>query len=150
MCLMVEGEKFMSLIAEEEKTYYKVLLYQETDFMGNDKYVTPYYNFSVLLGTNYSIPERSEWKVYQTAHPVSYDGPGYDGPYYSYRYFVEGNCFHFFQRREDAERCARRMDGGIVVKAIVPKGTEYVEGYTINADGPVMAAAAKKVKYEKI
>ena len=62
--------------------------------------------------------------------------------------------FHLFKNKDDADEWSYQklnnefcpFHGLVVVKAIVPKGTKYVEGKF----GPYEAVAVKNVKYEEI
>ena len=138
MCLTVESPKIKFEKSEEEKTCYKVLIKgKESDRLFNTPegpfYYTPYFHFFVKLGTEYSIEEHMDWETWPSFFQEN-------------MFYVDGGCFHLFEREEDAVEEAHLFQDSVVVKAIVPAGTEYVKGRY----GDSYGVAARKVRYEEI
>ena len=138
MCMTFEGSKIKFEKSEEEKTYYKVLIRgRESDRLFNAPegpfYYTPYLHFFVKLGTEYAIDEGKEWETWPSFFREN-------------TFYVDGGCFHLFEREEDAAEEARLFTDSVVVKAIVPAGTEYLRG----SYGDDYGIAVRKVRYEEI
>lgn len=118
-------------------TYYKVLFKSWSEYFQDWQYLTPYFNMDVVMGVEYRIPEDEEWEfstVYPTA-PCSY---------------VDGGGFHLFRTMKGAmhellSRGQMAYTGYIIVKAVVPPGTEYVKGYYCGEKSIVV----RRVKYKK-
>lgn len=60
---------------------------------------------------------------------------------YKYRYRIYGGVIHCYLNKEDA--IAQQCSDEIVVECIIPKGTEYIEGYDCYG---VKSISAKKIK----
>jgi len=130
MCL-ITYDRPIPKRTEKEETYYKVLFY-----FGGDAYRTPYRGQTIYLDKmQFELGE-----VFSTRVVLS----GYE--------ITEGG-FHLFKQKEDAEKEAELLNhyhpasrGYRVVKAVVPKGTPYVEGFY----GGTKAIIVKKVTYKRI
>ena len=137
MCLTTLGKK--ELIAEEDLVFYKLLDVSE-DIFGY-KYYYSYYRMSpVVLGEVY----RDKYKHFGFRKRIDLGKNLYE---------VNAGGYHLFKKFEDADRVNKRHgSNGIIVKAIVPKGTRYVEGIFDygNQDTEANSVVVKVVKYEKI
>ena len=118
-------------------TYYKVLFKSWSEYFQDWQYLTPYFNMDVVMDREYRIPEDEEWEfstVYPTA-PSSY---------------VDGGGFHLFRTIKGAmheflSHGWTAYTSYIIVKAVVPPGTEYVKGYYCGEKSIVV----RRVKYKK-
>ena len=121
------------------RTYYKIL-YKErkwdrftSQYLEEDEYSTPFINMRVELGKEYEIPGDKPWEIF-----------GDSRDRFSY---VEGGCFHLYRTKKDAEHDFNEGNLNLeIVKAIVPKGTEYIRGDY----GFEKCICVRKVRYEKI
>lgn len=115
MCLVCDNLKFKT--AEEDIECYKVVI--KTD---ENSYITPYQRFLCTLNEHYiNKHEVDDYKESKNA------------------YYVYGGVFHSFQKLSDAylemlwfkNKDAVQYSMGkyaVVIKCIIPKGTEYIEG----------------------
>ena len=138
MCLYTANKP---VVAKKELTFYKVLCnwVEHAHPEITDKYDTwpkdpsqykkvlmsPYQNMDVEIGTEYKIREYDHIPVIRTKIDE-----------YCYASMVTHGAFHLFSTLEDAERFVEDTGAGfvswynkllVIVKAIVPKGAEYVE-----------------------
>ena len=123
--------------AERTMTFFKVLYkYKLDDERG---YVTPYFKMPITFGTLYEDPYQNCF----TLKPATSGGLSskaiYDGAY------------HLFRRLSDAKLEAFGLAETeymtpVVVKAIVPQGTLYIDGWYSGFEG----VCAKSVKYEEL
>ena len=120
----------------EEQTYYKILAYDKRE----KTHTSPYMWFPIEYGKEYE-----DLKKFHIDEAQGY----YSGK----QYYVHGGGFHLFENYQDAKRerdLLNNRHGGrylyVVAKAIVPAGTDYMEGYF----NTYRSVAVKKVKYEKL
>jgi len=125
------------------RTYYKILDVSQYvhDCWNNETnqyekvqtYDTPYVGMSVELGKDYEIPENKKWELYgdSVTNKTTY---------------VEGGCFHLYRTKMGAESDCLNSKSKVIVKAIVPKGTEYIKGWY----GFEKCICVRKVRYEEI
>ena len=118
-------------------TYYKVLFKSWSEYFQDWQYLTPYFNMDVVMDREYRIPDDVEWELssYTPDGPCSY---------------VDGGGFHLFRTKRGAmhEFASHGSMGHInyiVVKAVVPPGTEHVKGYYCGEKSIVV----RRVKYKK-
>lgn len=116
-------------------TYYKVLFKSWSEYFQDWQYLTPYFSMDVVMGMEYGIPEDEEWEfsTVSTGDPCSY---------------VAGGGFHLFRTIKGAMKefsSHGRTANCIIVKAVVPPGTEYVKGYHCGEKSIVV----RRVKYKK-
>ena len=117
MCLVCDNLKFKT--AEEDIECYKVVIK-----IDENSYITPYQRFLCSLNEHYI--NKHEIDNYQENKNT---------------YYVYGGVYHSFQKLSDAyfemlwfqtiNNCPPQYDMGkksVVVKCIIPKGTEYIEG----------------------
>ena len=139
MCLLVKEENVAPLVAEEDLKFYKVLvtnypkLVQRVDHAGypiRRQYETveglfsPYQHMEVKY--NHSYFRYGSFDIAVDCVP--------DGYYCK----VTGNGFHLFETVDDAQNYIDRNFGkrGVLVEAIVPKGSTYMRGDFITSCGP--------------
>jgi len=122
---------------ENEMVFYKVLNDLGKTSDNRQWYETPFKNFEVNLGKEYSE-----------------DGEDFSVDELYDRWTVSGGGFHLFRDYEDADNETVRLKyhpmtpfyDYVVVKAIVPKGTPYIEGRFNSCPCLIV----KKVRYEKL
>ena len=125
MCLHVKTTK--PSIAEEDIICYKVIEYSPID----KQYVTPFRNYPMKTGD--ILHDRKDWE--------------FDIVEFRTGFFVEAGGFHTYGAKEDAIFFARVLSSStIVVKCIIPKGTEYFRGCTTLDDYYVRSYASKDLK----
>ena len=137
MCLIVDRkiEKVKPKKSLFTRSYYKVLYYGLDPYDGKKHFMTPYYSMWVSLGNEYEIPKDSEWEM--TSLSVGK----------RMITVVDGGCFHLFRTKKGAEDEYNAIgSGGVIVKAVVPAGTEYIKGeYCGNK-----SICVRKVRYETL
>jgi len=136
--MVIDRDKSEIKKTDREKTYFKVL---RRAYPGEGqhcvRYWSPFYLFHVELGVEYDLTDLEPWDIQE------------DKSEYSSQSYVKGGCFHLFENQDDAEEEFGTRDPHsryVVVKAIVPEGTEYLEGHFCKYPG----VCVKKVIYEKI
>ena len=153
-------------VAEKDLTFYKVL--RVVEIHGETKYVLPFMGFDVEIGKTYEEENQKEFLIGHVRDPynVYYNNPVYGSYFYGscssgsetslYRRCIAEGGFHLFQTEDAAKSFMTEISGGNSVfklfRAIVPKGTVYVDGY-YDLGGPIAGpkfrtVCAKKVKYE--
>jgi len=138
MCLFVFKNKVKIKKTLFTRTYYKILE-EGLTAEGRPYIITPYLCFNVELGKDYSIDPEKKWDIIHDRILPN-------------KHIVEGNCFHLYKRKHDAiadlNTWGRNIDSHkyFVVKAIVPKGTEYIEGEW----GFTKVICVRQVRYEKL
>ena len=135
MCLRIYKKPIVKE-TESEKTFYKIV----TEW--NDGCTTPYMGKKLDFGVEYADGDQEKF-VFDRLPFGNFCEIGYGG-------------YHLFVTKKDAENEIENLKGWhyvprgalnyFVAKAIVPKGTKYVEGYY----GDKESVVVKKVKYEKI
>ena len=147
MCLTVTEKK--TLVSEVDLTFYKVVY-------RTPKYMKPWGE------TVYSI--RSIFRGFHIDLGVTYVCPTSGFEYEAERKSAQGDLwsverggFHLFCNYGDASDFARRFsakdDVMEVIRAIIPKGTEYIEGlFAVDAYNYkyVPSVCTKKVRYEEL
>lgn len=133
------------MIADKDMTFYKVAKCRISKLGGSIiEYYTPYRDFKIRPGVTY-VEGGSDFNC--GGKRRDFMGRRID--------FIEEGGFHLFVNRIDAERCAGSFINGrtwyfdtvtIVMKAIVPKGTPYINGRFDTHP----SVCAKVVKYELI
>ena len=138
MCLVVDREIFRPSTTRKDEVYYKVARTYATDYYGDELFQSPFYNMVIIPGQLYSIKDDKKWDIYRNIlNPCEF--------------MVNGGCYHLYEKREDAERLAAGHYGWVVLKAVVPKGTKYVKGYTqCGRMGSIPSLAVRKVRFEKL
>ena len=150
-------------VAEEDITFYKVL--QVLEVHGETKFVLPFMGSYVEVGHTYEEPDQKEFTIGHVRSPYNlpsgYTTTGhwiylgtttdtYSAGFY-YRCIAEGG-FHLFQTEGDAKSFMLDASGGNSVfklfRAIVPKGTAYIDGYYDASGLKLRTVCAKKVRYE--
>ena len=89
-----------------------------------DMYISPFYRYRMKLNKIYKANE-----------------PGWAGQRSPFN--IYGGYFHLFKQKKGSRGCF----GNFIVKAIIPKGTEYYEGES-HLDG-IRGYASKKLKLVK-
>ncbi len=130
MCLRVKDST--PKIAEKDIVCYKVLARRD------DKLVTPFFKYVMEPNHRYESQEPFEigWVTKTTLRLLL-------SPRFRNTPVVEGGCFHTFKHRIDAKWLGRVMTktpNFVILKCIIPKGTEYFEG-----DSEDMTCYASKV-----
>ena len=128
MCLEINNIKRSKGRTLFRRTYWKVLRIKPYGY-----YNTLYNRMKIEFGKTYEIEDK-EFNI----EPGLYS-----------EYKLEGGAFHLFKNRKDADEVAWDKDSPhdnmLVVKAIVPAGTQYIKGKYLGYD----SLAVKKVRYEK-
>jgi len=144
MCLdLLDTSK--TAIAEKDMAFYKIVRCKINKFGGGIiEYYTPYRDYKIVPGVTY-VERGSEFT--NCGNRRDFLGRRVD--------FVESGGYHLFVRRADAEHCANSFINTkghyfdivtLVVKAIVPKGTPYINGRFDNCP----CVCTKAVRYEVI
>ena len=129
-------------------TYYKILCYEKS----KDWYWTPYVHDPTVLGVTKKIDKETPWDI---DHYWLSDTDKKSN-YYNAKemWHINGGCFHLFRRKKNAVWDANVLQNDeknedleyIVVKAIVPPGTQYIKGLY----GFDKAIVVRTVKYQKL
>jgi len=151
--------------AEKDLTFYKVLCVREAD---NDTvFSLPFMGDKIEVGKTYEEKDQENFSVeyiraswcppsYYTSSSLSFGttSDSYSGGLY--QPCIASGGFHLFKTESDAKTFMVNMCTMNVIfklfRAIVPKGTHYIEGY-YDVGGPmtrtnVRTVCAKKVRYE--
>ena len=134
MCLFTEKLEFK--IAEEDKTFYKVLVKSRGIML-----ITPYREEEVELDKFYYPAKKISTKflfngiLYKIISLFEKDPIISHRPYiikYSRKaksFIIGGGIIHLFTNKDRAIVEQLLTPNSIVVKAIIPKGTKYIESY---------------------
>lgn len=107
MCLVFnEGDEVVVKVATRDIKTYKILF----KYDGSPVLVSPYMSTPYVLKQEYAIPEDDWLQAKQTA---------------AQKYAVSEGALHSYQRLKDATDSGW---GGRVYEAIIPKGSEYMDG----------------------
>ena len=137
MCLRIYDRDITVKEADSDKTFYKVIAKNRYGH-----YVSPYIGADIAFDLELCDADQENFVTNNWAWSTNFCEIGYGG-------------FHLFTKKEDAEFEVEMMKTSVfrspnteyfIAKAIVPKGTKYVEGFY----GDRLAVVAKKVKYTKI
>ena len=152
MCLEVNKYrgKVRPKTAKEDLTFYKVL--ERTSLENPNAFATPVMGSIVELGKEYT-EKNPRFKHSPVLASVGYMYVG-NTPLKMYDKTkkldgvveVGKGCFHLFKNFNGALGLASCVPYSVIVKAIVPAGTRYLEGKYEGEDGIV----SKAVRYEKI
>lgn len=150
MCLYVKKDS-KEKIAKKDLVFYKVVKVEESIGYNGETYTTPFRYMKIVPGVTYV--EKGE--NFDRRHEQPYIG-----------YSIEGGGFHLYVLEHDAQHCADFENDYLrnksmfqfnytipdsnsyytVMRAIIPKGTRYIEGFF--EDKP--SVCAKAIRYEKI
>ena len=125
MCLIRKDRTVK--VADRDLTFYKVL----EDFGDEYTFRTFFRGWGVILNQLYS--DENEDFDFKTVEASSYRDVRDPYPFAcgDYLYKIDGGGFHLYTRKEDAERIVNDFKDRskcVLVKAVIPKGTKYVEG----------------------
>lgn len=125
MCLHVKTKK--SSIAEEDIVCYKVLEYSPIF----KQYVTPFRSCPMKIGD--TLHDCKDWEL-SIAEFIT-------------GFILAAGGFHTYQVKADAKLLARELyTPTIVIKCIIPKGSEYFKGFTTLDGYHVVGYASKDLK----
>ena len=136
MCLITEQKKPKK--TRTEQVYYKVALVDKLNVSISQEsmtfYFSPYKTYPIFIGRNERIPDDQPWEVetYYKDRASSIKWEVHEE--FNDMRLVEGGGFHLFISRKDAENEAEYLNSVYslhfrVIKAVVPKGTEYYKGH---------------------
>ena len=133
MCLCI-SKKAEFEKAKKDIVFYKVLEREKNEkFPFIHTYKTPYMGVEVKLRKRYDENEDAETKELFFSD------------------YIEKGVIHLFANYDNAVDRADRTRNGCVVKAVIPKGSEYIKGYFYPAIGySVPSIGAKSVIYKRV
>jgi len=149
MCLIINKPQPVAKTATEDIVCYKVVELKMSIVNGAIKHqvlVTPFKHHPVDYGVLYEDAIQAGFNYGYTPMYMSTVGV----------YKVEAGGYHLFKNKEDAEELINRMPrlpqrSAVIVKAVIPKGTLYIEGlFWWMDDFMPEAVVTKKVIYHPI
>ena len=149
MCLIINKPHPKPKTATEDIVCYKVVEPKTSIVNGAIKYqalVTPFKHHPVDYGVLYEDAIQGDFSYGYTPSYMSTVG----------MYKVESGGYHLFRNKEDAEMFNDEMQhkrhrSSVIVKAVIPKGTLYVEGLFWWTDNCMPeSVVTKKVIYHPI
>jgi len=168
MCLITEQKKPKK--TRTEQVYYKVVQVDRLKTIISPYpmtfYFSPYKAYPIFIGRDDRIPDDQPWEVESYKDRVSSVKWEVHEEFNDMQ-LVEGGGFHLFISRKDAENEAEYLnsvysdiysDNFKVIKAVVPKGTEYYKGHFYHGITTMPETLKKKpdnicvreVRYEEI
>ena len=135
MCLITEQKKPKK--TRTEHVYYKVALVDRCNTVISPYpmtfYFSPYKAYPIFIGRDERIPDDQPWEVESYKDRVSSIKWEVHEEFNDLQ-LVEGGGFHLFISQKDAENEAEYLSAVHsinfkVIKAVVPKGTEYYKGH---------------------
>ena len=152
ICQLTNKDNIDFSVAKEDLTFYKVL-----NKLDDGSYITPFRGEKVKLNVKYKETPKTFYT--NIVHIVKPDSVVDIDKFFIYNGIkvvpaVNGGAIHLFTTKEEAERFIYYEDSDVklvVVKAIVPKGTAYIEGvFPYNEKEAFSSVAVKQVTYRSL